>query len=203
MHRVGALWSRTALLLSGVRVKVSGIENIPEGTFILAANHSGAFDIPVLQACVPRQFRWVAKRSLFNIPVFGWAMTFAGYIPIDRGNPKAMVRSIDRGAEKIKAGTSVVIFPEGTRNPYKELLPFKKGAFLLAIRSRAPVVPVSITGTRDIMTRGSMVIRPAEVCVLIGDPIDSTGLDEEALMKLVRESIEAGLNHIQGKGKGL
>ncbi|MCK5237582.1 MAG: 1-acyl-sn-glycerol-3-phosphate acyltransferase [Deltaproteobacteria bacterium] len=186
-------WGKTCLFISGVKVKAVGLSNITMKTAIFAANHQGAFDIPVLQATLPLRFGWVAKRSLFNIPFFGWAMAAAGDIPIDRGSPKAMVRSIVKAAERIKAGSSVSIFPEGTRNEEETLLPFKKGAFLIALKSGVPVIPVSIIGTKKIMKKHSLKIFPGIVKVVIGEAIDTKDMKEAELMELVRERIEEGL----------
>jgi 1-acyl-sn-glycerol-3-phosphate acyltransferase len=155
-----------ALFLAGVAVEVKGLDKIPRGPVILASNHRAAFDIPVLQGCLPVQFRWLAKRSLFKIPVFGWFMTLAGYIPIEREHAGRAYRSIESAAGRIKGGTSVLIFPEGMRSYSEKLLPFKRGAFMLASRSEAPIVPVAVTGTTGIvgkdekrlndMTRGAI-----------------------------------------------
>lgn len=191
VHAIGALWCRIILALSGVRVSVTGAENIPAGTpVIFLSNHQGAFDIPALQANMPVQFRWVSKKSLFNIPVVGWSMTLAGYIPIDRGNNSTAVRSLLAAAKRVKSGTSVVIFPEGTRSKDGVLLPFKRGAFTLAARSGAPIVPVAINGTSRIMEKGRLSIRPADVSIGIGSPIPTSGVDEKELMNATREAIE-------------
>ncbi|MBI5599272.1 MAG: 1-acyl-sn-glycerol-3-phosphate acyltransferase [Deltaproteobacteria bacterium] len=194
VHSIGALWSRILLFLSGVHLEVKGIENIPlHGPLIFAANHRGAFDIPVLQARLPVQFRWVAKRGLFKIPFVGWAMSMAGYIGIDTVNASSAMKSIERAADRIQAGTSVVIFPEGTRNEAPALLPFKRGGFLLAVKSGVPVVPVSIEGTDRVMKRGSLFISSAEVRVRIGRPIKTKGADEAGLMAAAKKAIEKGL----------
>jgi 1-acyl-sn-glycerol-3-phosphate acyltransferase len=137
------------------------------------------------------QFRWVAKKSLFSIPVVGWSMSFAGYIAIDRESATRAYRSMLAAAKKIKAGTSVIIFPEGTRNETdRKLLPFKKGSFTLAVKAGVPVVPVGITGTRDIMPRGSLRISPADVTISFAPPIETEGRDEKELMGLTKDAIE-------------
>ena len=197
VHSVGSLWVGLVLKLAGVGVEVRGAGNIPEGPVVFAANHIGTFDIPVVQANLPKQFRWVAKKSLFSIPIVGWAMTLGGYVPIDMENARAAVRSIKAASEKIRSGTSVLIFPEGTRNRTGEMLPFKRGGFMLALKSGAPVVPVSIAGTRDIMNIGGFVIHPNNATVVIGRPIPTEGLDEQAVMKLVREAIEEGIEEAE------
>ncbi len=197
VHSIGSLWSRIILGLAGVKVETTGLENIPsKGPVIIASNHKGVFDIPVLQGYLPLQFRWVAKKELFRIPVIGWSMHLAGYIPIDRSRAGKAYRSIEAAAEKIRSGTSVLIFPEGTRNPGRGLLGFKRGGFLLAHRSGVPILPVAINGTADIMRRGSLLIRPARVRLSVGSPIDTQGLEEQELRKKTREAIETELSRL-------
>ena len=194
VHSIGALWCRIIVRLSGVKVRVEGVENLPaDRPVIMLSNHQGAFDIPVLQGWLPLQFRWVAKKSLFSIPVVGWSMTLAGYISIERERSMKAYRSLLKAAEKIRAGTSVLVFPEGTRSATGRLLPFKKGAFLLASKSGVPVVPIAINGTAGIMKKGSLLIRPAAVTVRVGRPIETQGMDEKTLEKTVREAIESML----------
>jgi 1-acyl-sn-glycerol-3-phosphate acyltransferase len=195
IHWFGRQWMRLLLALSSVKVKVEGVDNLPDGPVVMASNHQSAFDILALHAYLPIQFRWLAKKSLFKIPVVGWVMSLAGYISIDRARASLAYRSIEKAAEKIKReGVSVVIFPEGTRGTTGELLPFKRGSFLLALKSGVPVVPVSIQGTLNILKKGSLLIRPANVRVVIGAPVDSTGMKEEELTKRVRVAIEKGLS---------
>lgn len=193
VHSIGRLWARTLLFLSGVRVEIKGLENIlKDSPQLLASNHQGAFDILVLQAYLPIQFRWMAKKSLFKIPIIGWSMKWAGYISIDRTHAGSAYRSLEKAVEILKGGISVLIFPEGTRSPTGEILPFKRGGFLLATKTRAPLVPISIKGTRGIMARGSILIRPGRVNVVIGKPIPGEGLDERMLAERTREEILRG-----------
>ncbi len=194
VHSIGAFWCRIILALAGVRVEVRGRENIPgrgkSGPVIFLSNHQGAFDIPILQAYIPTQFRWVAKKSLFSIPVVGWTMTLAGYIGIEREHSKRALRGLLRAAEKIKSGTSVLVFPEGTRSATGRLLPFKKGAFLLARKSGASIVPLAVDGTKDIMKKGSLMMAPAHATLSIGRPFSTEGKTEEELMRKTREDIK-------------
>lgn len=190
VHSISAFWFRIILALSGVRVEVTGVENVPaDRPVIFISNHQGAFDIPVLQACLPVQFRWVAKRSLFSIPVVGWTMRLARYIAIDRENPQKAAQSMEAAAEKIKGGTSVIVFPEGTRSDTGELLPFKRGSFLLAARSGVDIVPVALNGTNVIMKRGSLKIAPARVTLRIGEPMPTRGVRTRELMNTTREAV--------------
>ncbi|MBI5560002.1 MAG: 1-acyl-sn-glycerol-3-phosphate acyltransferase, partial [Deltaproteobacteria bacterium] len=196
VHSVATFWMRIILFISGVRVEIKGIENIPPSPVTFVSNHKGAFDIPVLQASLPLQFRWVATRGLFNIPLVGWAMRLAGYIAIDRTDAGEAVKSIGKAAERIKRGTSVLVFPEGTRNEGERLLPFKRGVFLLSVRSGAPVVPVAIKGTEKVMKRGSLSINPATVRVSIGRPIKAGSADERELMSVTKEALQKELDSL-------
>ncbi len=194
VHSIGRIWSRYLLRLSGVRVRIDGLEKIPEGPAVFASNHQGAFDILVLQGCLPVQFRWVAKESLFKIPVVGWSMYLAGYIGINRSRAAMAYKSIERAAGKIKAeGNPVIIFPEGTRSASGEIMPFKRGGFLLALKSGVPIVPISISGTKDIMKKGRLSIRPGDVTLVIGDAIYPKDTGEKALMDAVHGAIKRGL----------
>ena len=194
IHSIGALWSRILLFLSGVTVEIKGAENLlQDRPQILASNHRGAFDILALQGFIPIQFRWVAKKSLFKIPIIGWSMSLAGYVSIDREKAGSAYKSIERAAEKVKKGASVLIFPEGTRSAAGSLLPFKRGGFLLAAKSGVPIVPVSIRGTENLMKKESILIRPGTVKVVIGKPIPVSDADEKLLMEMVRKAIEEGL----------
>lgn len=196
VHVIISLWSRMILAISGVRVLVSGVENIPrDRPVVILSNHQGAFDIPLLQGYIPVQFRWVAKKSLFKIPIVGWSMSLAGYIAIERERASKAFRSIDAAARKIASGTSVLVFPEGTRSATGELLPFKKGAFLLVSKSGAPIVPVAVSGTKDIMKKGSLRISSATVSITIGKPFETAGLGEGALLSRTREAIGEMFSH--------
>ncbi len=196
VHAIGAFWCRIILGLAGVKVRVIGRENITgDGPKIFLSNHQGAFDIPVLQGYIPSQFRWVAKKSLFSIPVVGWSMTLAGYIGIERENSKKALKSLLLAAKKIKEGTSVLVFPEGTRSTTGTLLPFKKGAFLLARKSGADIVPLAVDGTRDIMKKGSLMMAPARATLSIGKPFSTKGKTDEELMQKTLEEIQNLLRH--------
>jgi 1-acyl-sn-glycerol-3-phosphate acyltransferase len=193
-HRVAQVWGRSILAVSAVRVRVVGRERIdPSAAFICMSNHQSNFDIPVLLGCLPVPFRWLAKAELFKIPIFGRAMRGAGYIPIDRSDRLAAIESLRQAAAAVRSGVSVVIFPEGTRSPDGGLKPFKKGGFVMAIEAGVPIVPVALRGTFDIMPKGRLLIRPAEVTLAIGDPISVTGYDihaKEALMEEVRSALQ-------------
>ncbi|MXY97334.1 MAG: 1-acyl-sn-glycerol-3-phosphate acyltransferase, partial [Gemmatimonadetes bacterium] len=177
VHWFARWWARTLLWVGRVPVRLEGLDNLPGGQpCVLVSNHASAADIPILFGSLPIQFRIIAKDSLFHIPVLGWCMRLAGYISINRTNPKKAMRSLKKAARQIREGFPAVVFPEGTRTRTGELQPFKAGAFMLAIESGVPVVPVGISGSYDILVRGSMKIRPdARVSVRIGRHIATEG----------------------------
>jgi 1-acyl-sn-glycerol-3-phosphate acyltransferase len=170
-------WAKAILGLAGISVRVEGRERLdPKATYIFAGNHQSQFDIPVLQGFLGFDFRWLAKKELFQVPVWGTAMRRAGYIPVDRGQGRAAFKSLDEAAGRIAGGTSVVIFPEGTRSPDGQLKPFKAGAMVLAIKAGVPVVPVGISGTYEILPKGRLLARKSgQVTIRIGTPIETGG----------------------------
>ena len=189
-------WASLILLASGSRVRVSGRGKIPQNRPVLfVTNHQSLFDVLGLIRALPGQYRIIAKKELFSIPVFGWALSLAGFIKIDRSDREKAFASLDVAAAKIQRGMSVVVFAEGTRSHDGALLPFKKGGFVLALKSRCPIVPVTISGSRAIMSRNSLDIRPGVMDVVIGDPIETTRYSLEKrddLIAAVRMAVEAG-----------
>ena len=173
VHRVARFWGNAILFLSGVRVRVEGLENIPRGIpVIFMSNHQGNYDIFTLLGRIPVQFRWIAKKEVFAIPLLGPAMKKAGYISIDRQDRARAIGSMDEAAAKIRQGNSVMTFPEGTRSPDGVIRPFKKGSFYLAIQSGVPIVPVTILGSREVMKKRKLGIRPGTITVVIDKPVD-------------------------------
>lgn len=197
-HWCALMWSRSGLMMAGVRLRVSGTEHVPAGEpVIFMGNHQGNFDILVLSPAIPRRFSWLAKEELFRIPLFGAAMRRAGYIPIDRSDGRKALRSLDAAAKRIRAGASVVVFPEGTRTADGSLLPFKKGGFILAERAGVPIIPFTINGSMRVNPRNTVqLIRGAQISVRFGEPVPTSGagaLKGAELMERVRAAIEAGL----------
>jgi 1-acyl-sn-glycerol-3-phosphate acyltransferase len=176
IHHIARIWAKILLLLSNTRVAVIGEENVLAGKpQIFMSNHQSDIDILVVLGFVPGQFRWIAKKELFKIPVFGSAMRNAGYIEIDRQNHENALKSLDIAAQKIREGKSVMTFPEGTRSKDGTIKPFKQGMFHLAIKAGVPIVPVCIIGAGAIMSKRSLQINPGKVTLIIGKPIDVTG----------------------------
>lgn len=192
-------WGRLGLMLAGIRVSVEGAEKLPQGPMIVMSNHASNFDILAMLGYFPCHLSWIAKQELFKIPVFGWSMRRGGYIPLDRSDGRKSLKSMEEAAQQIRAGSSVIIFPEGTRTRTGELLPFKRGGFLLAARAKVPVVPVTINGSFAINPGGSLWLNfGLPVSITIHDPIiPPEGLKrselEELLMQQVQTAIAAGL----------
>ena len=189
-YKVGRIWAKCILAASNIKVTVKGLSNLNRaGSFIYMPNHVSNFDIPVLQAYLPVQFRWIAKAELFKIPIFGYAMKRAGYISIDRFDRKAAIQSLNNAAEIIRNGTSVIIFPEGTRSQNQNIQSFKKGGFVLAVDSGVPIIPVIIHGTWSIMQKKQILVKPGNVVLEIKKPIntlDYTRKTKDELMEKVR-----------------
>lgn len=201
VHAIAGIWAKIHLWMCGIRVNVEGEENIKSPPYVIMCNHQSALDIFSLLAAFPVPFRWVAKQELFRIPFFGWAIRRAGYISIDRDNPREALKAIDAAAQKIRLGLTIVMFPEGTRSKDGILLPFKKGSFSLVARAGVPLVPVGIINTNRLQPPGDFVPRKKGVVYIkVGRPILSNGDrrgSKERLMNVVRENIE-GLIACQG-----
>jgi 1-acyl-sn-glycerol-3-phosphate acyltransferase len=188
----GRYWGKFICALSGVKVTIEGVENLaPDRIYIFAANHQSQFDILTLQGYLAFNFRWLAKKELFRVPIWGAAMKRAGYIPVDRSRGRQALKSLDEAARRIADGTSVIIFPEGTRSPDGKLQPFKAGGMVLAIKSGVEIVPVAISGTYEILPKGRLMLQPGNVLIRIGMPMPTdayrTNQKHELALRLQQE----------------
>ncbi len=205
--RVVNLWARLLLFISNVKVEVIGKENVfNDRPQIFMANHQSNFDIFLVQANLPCHFHWLAKKELFGIPVFGSAMKSAGAIEIDRGNRVNAIKGLDKAVQKIRKGESVATFPEGSRSEDGKIKPFKKGIFYLAIKSGAPIIPISIKGSGYIMPKKSLSVHPGKITMIIGEPVEVKSYSIESRDELITEVRNAiagnyydGMTVIKGK----
>ncbi len=205
-HRMMRTWSRSLLWLFGITTSVHGTENIAPGAhYVYLANHSSYLDIIALGATVPDDMRFIFKRELARIPLFGWSLAAGPYILIDRSDPRNAMASIERAAARIADGASVVIFPEGTRTHDGQLGAFKRGGFMLATRSGVPMVPLAIRGTYALLSRHSRHVRPGHVEVIIGTPIpgraNPTRAEEQEIQRDVRTQLLAMLGQTDTPAK--
>jgi 1-acyl-sn-glycerol-3-phosphate acyltransferase len=202
-ERIPAIWSRAILDASGVRVRVHGGEQLATGEpRIFVCNHVSWFDVFAMAAALGGG-TFVAKSELYRIPVFGAGMRLVGIIRIERENRKAAFASYEVAAERIRRGTSVVVFPEGTRGHTYALRPFKKGPFVLAIAAGVPLVPVIAHGTIEVMSRGSMRVRPGLVDLHFLEPVPTTGYsydDRDQLLSIVHDRMEAAMGALYKVG---
>ena len=190
----GVAWARSLAWGTWVRVRVAGREHLAPGqSYVMLANHQGAYDILALYGFLGREFRWVMKEELRKVPFLGWGCAAIGHIFIDRRNSARAIASLEAAKSHLTDGVSVLLFPEGTRSTDGRLLPFKKGGFIMAIRAQAPIVPVAITGGRAAMRKGSAIVRPVMVSIRIGAPIETAGRsvdDRDDVVDEVRRAIE-------------
>ncbi len=198
VHKIANLWARMLLWVAGTRVDVIGKENVlMEKPQIFMANHQSDFDILIVLAHIPGQFRWIAKKELFKIPIFGKAMRNAGYIEIDRQNHEKALKSLDEAAQKIREGKSVVTFPEGTRSRDGKIRPFKQGMFHLAIQAGVPIVPISIIGAHEIMPKRTLKVKPGRITMVIDRPVDVSGYTLETRSELIEKIRHIILRNIE------
>ncbi len=191
----GRLWGRWVLWSTGINYTITGLQNLePNQQYIFVSNHESALDIPLCVAGLPYNNVFLAKKELFKIPIFGWAMHAAGMVRVNRQNREKAKKSIDRALKQIsKTDISIMIYPEGTRTRTGDLLPFKKGSFLLAVKSGLPVVPITVKGMFTILSKHSFRLSPGKVELIIDKPITTSELsedDRDYLLEKTRNSIQ-------------
>ncbi len=205
-YHISRFWTWSILKVFGIQLKVQGLERLdPNRPYIFIANHRSYIDIPALmQALLGFQLRWIAKRELLWIPLFGWAMWSSKHVIVNRQNLSQARVSLRKAKEKINRGISMVIFPEGTRGMGESLLPFKRGGFLLAVQTHRPIVPVTIRGSGAILPKGVWRIKGGQIEVIVSEPIPVDQYRVENLGKLmtrVREAMEPN-DHCQAASAG-
>jgi 1-acyl-sn-glycerol-3-phosphate acyltransferase len=196
LYFIGVNAARLALRIGGIRVRAEGVENIPAGVCIFVANHASNADPPAVVGAIPRRVALLGKKEVFRVPILARALLLAAFVPVDRPNREAAMASVEKALEHLRAGISFLIFPEGTRSPDGRLRPFKKGTFVMAIRARVPVVPISVVNSHNVMRKGELRMRPGEVLVRFHPPVDASQytLDRrDELAAAVHAAVAAGL----------
>ena len=193
-HQISRIWSRMLLMVSGVKMRIEGLEKIdPRTTYVFVANHRSFMDIPVLLAHLPLQFRFLAKKGLFLIPFLGTHLRRAGHLPVVKDNPRASLKSMGDAVRLLRQqGMSVMLFPEGGRSRDGMLQDFIEGAAYIAVKSGAPVIPIAMTGTREVLPMGSLQIMSGMVELRIGDPIPTANLtlkDKATLTQIMHDRV--------------
>ena len=198
-HGCARTWSRWILKTTGVRVRVEGLDRItPGATYIFVSNHQSIYDIPVIFASLPHQLRIIAKESLSRFPVLGWHLKRGGHLFVDRQHPDR-AGILKRWRALVSEGLSLIIFPEGTRSWDGHVTRFKAGSFLLAIQAGLPIVPLAVIGTRKVMPKGRLRTEPADVGLVVHDPIrppviaDPTIQDAKELAERVQATVVAAV----------
>jgi 1-acyl-sn-glycerol-3-phosphate acyltransferase len=190
-HRCARAWSWLILKTSGVRVTVAGLDRLdPTRSYVFAANHQSIYDIPIVFASLPFQLRIIAKQSLGKIPFMGWHLLRAGHVLVDRANPGAGV--VKKMSRLVAAGHSLIVFPEGTRSLDGVVGRFKGGSFVIALQSSLAVVPITITGSRHVMTKGQLTVHPGDVSLVVHEPIETSGIPRDQVRELtdrVRDTV--------------
>jgi 1-acyl-sn-glycerol-3-phosphate acyltransferase len=194
IDRLIRVWARSLVRAAGIDLHVENLEALrPHQRYILVSNHYSYFDIPCILTAIPQPIRFMAKISLFKIPIFGTALGRAGFIPIDRKNRRTAVKSFDMAADRIRKGNTIVVFPEEGRSRHREMRPFQRGGFLLALKSEVPIMPIAIDGTFDVYRVGANRITPGRVTIRIGSEIPTVALtlrDKDRLLTESREQIQ-------------
>jgi 1-acyl-sn-glycerol-3-phosphate acyltransferase len=193
LYALGHAGCWIGLTLAGIRYRVIGREHIPRDAVVFCSNHESNVDPPVLFQALHRRLHILYKAELRKFPIMKTVFDLGGFVPVDRADREKAMSSILRGSDSLRAGNSFLIFPEGTRSRDGQLLPFKKGGFIMALQAQVPIVPVAVQGGRDAMRKGSAVVRPVNVTVRVGTPIPTAGLtfsDRDELIERVRREVQ-------------
>ena len=193
INYLAKFWTRSILFSAGVKLVIEGLEKVDKNkSYIFIGNHQSHFDVMAVFSVLPLKARFMAKKELYKIPLFGWALAATGTIKIDRSNREKSIVSMNNALERIKQGVSIAIFAEGTRSKDGSIKEFKKGGFVLAIKGDIPIVPVSVSGSRFILPKHSLKVKPGKIKMVFSDPINTRKYsyqDREKLSELTRSII--------------
>jgi len=204
---IGRWWAKSLLWIAGVKIDISGLENVdPKRPCIYMPNHASMIDIPILVAMLPVNLRFLFKKELLYIPLFGLAIYLMGMVPIDRGRRTKAKKSLKKAGDRVKEGSHLLIFPEGTRSPDGRLMQFKKGGFYLALEENIDIIPISINGSRKLGGRSSVWFQSGQIRMVVHSRISMGSYNLETRKEAigrVREIIASGLeaDHLPAKRK--
>jgi 1-acyl-sn-glycerol-3-phosphate acyltransferase len=189
---ISKLWAYTMLAVSFVRTEIKNKNKIRKGTpYIIISNHQSHYDIITLVTTLGIQFRWIIKMEILKLPIFGYALYASRNIFIDRSNTTRAIESINKGIDRLPKGVSVMVFAEGTRSLDGQIHEFKKGGFVTAVRWNIPILPVTVNGSRRVMRKGSFILKPGKIQIVIGDPIDTIGYTIDTVQNLINKTRQA------------
>jgi len=195
---ISKLWAYTMLAVSFVHTEIKNKAKILKGTsYIIISNHQSLYDIIALVTALGIQYRWFIKKEVLKIPIFGYALYASRNIFIDRSNTARAIESINKGIDRLPRGVSIMVFAEGTRSPDGQIHEFKKGGFVTAVRRKILILPVTVNGSRRVLPKGSLVVKPGKIQVVIGDPIDTSGYTTDTVQELIdktRQAVIANFN---------
>lgn len=198
VHYIGKFWALLNVYLSGTRLHIVGKDRIRRNRpYIVMSNHQSLFDVWALIGKMPLQLRWIVKGDIRKMPLFGYALERMGHIYVDKAGGRNMVRSLESAARKIREGTSVVIFPEGTRSRDGRLQKFHRGGAVIALRAGVPVLPVAVNGGRFVLPKNTLDLLPGKIRIVVGESIDPASFGKhqaEELLEAVRSAIEKNLD---------
>lgn len=197
-------WAKRSSNLFLVRYDVQGLDKIKtDRNYVFMGNHQSYVDIFSMISIIDKEFIFMAKRELFKIPFFGYAIKHMGLVPIDRGESRESLKSLFEAAKKIQEGYSVLLFPEGTRSDDGKMLPFKRGAFTLAARTNQEIIPFVIDGSGKVHKKGGFIINPFKtVKIRFLDSVSPEGIKDREMLELIRERMENAQKELSGTGTG-
>jgi 1-acyl-sn-glycerol-3-phosphate acyltransferase len=186
------IWAYIMLAVSFVRTEIKDKAKILKGqSYIIISNHQSLYDILALVTTLGVQFRWFIKKEILKVPIFGYGLYAARNIYIDRSNTAKAIESINKGIDRLPKGAGVMVFAEGTRSEDGRIQEFKKGGFMAAILREIPILPVTVNGSRRVLPKGELVVKPGKIQVVVGDPIETHGYTTDTVQKLMDKTRQA------------